>query len=203
MKPITERILKRVRTKGRGSVFTNKDFTEMGSRTSVAQALHRLAQRGEIRRIGRGLYDYPRRSDLLDKTLSPEMPAVAKVLARSKGVEIQPSGAVAANLLGLSTQVPAKWIFLTDGRAASYPVQNQTIVFKHVTPKMLFRGRPTSQIVLQALRYLGDEGVDHRVIEKLRNRLSEVDKRALVRDAKYTTDWLFDCVRRIVGGPEV
>lgn len=198
----TSRILARIRAQGRGRTFTNKDLLDLGNRTVVAQALQRLMRRGYIRRIGRGLYLYPRRSELLNKELAPNVPDAAKAIARSKGIRIQPNGATAANLLGLSTQVPAQWVFLTDGPNRAYRLGNQTIVFRHVSPRMLFPGRPTSHAVLQALRYLGRDGVDDDVIKRLSARLSPSDKRALVRDAKFSANWLVEIAKRIAGSDQ-
>ena len=114
MQDIEKSLLNRVRGSGKGWCFTPTDFADLGGTAAVWTALHRLAQRRIIRRLAQGLYDFPRTHAELGM-LSPDPEAVAQALARSRGIRIQPSGAYAANLLGLSEQVPARIVFLTDG----------------------------------------------------------------------------------------
>src|SRR3546814_11857678 len=106
--------MKRVRGKGRGWVFTPKSFVDFGTRGSVDMALSRLVTAGDIRRIGRGLYDYPRQHDKLG-ALSPDPANVAKALSTQSGDKLAPSGAAAAHRLGLSTPVPARASYATTG----------------------------------------------------------------------------------------
>lgn len=116
MSTIQNTILDRIRRQGRGKVFTPKDFLDLGSRDAADQSLSRLAKAGEIQRLGRGLYHYPLINERLGISLSPDLDEIAEALARQTGSKVVPSGAVAANRLGLSTQVPAKPVYLTDGR---------------------------------------------------------------------------------------
>ena len=107
-------VLSKIYGGGRGSVFTPMRFLELGSRQAVDLALHRLTQQGTIRRIARGLYDYPKTSELVG-ILPPSPEAIAKALAGPEALRLQPAGAYAANLLGLSEQVPARVVYFTDG----------------------------------------------------------------------------------------
>lgn len=111
---VTQQIVRRATAKGRGAVFTPSDFLDLGSRAAVDQALSRIARAGRLRRVTRGLYDYPR----IDPQLGPLTPstyAVAQALARETGSLVQVAGAQAANMLGVSLQVPAQTTYLTDG----------------------------------------------------------------------------------------
>nr|QEG97822.1 hypothetical protein AgrTiKerr27_00092 [Agrobacterium tumefaciens] len=118
--------MKRARAGGRGSVFTPSDFLDVAARAAVDQALSRLARNGKLRRLTRGLYDFPKVHPQLG-ALSPRPDDVAKALARETGSQVQIAGARAANALGLSTQVPAHSIYLTDGgRRAAFPPNNAT-----------------------------------------------------------------------------
>src|SRR5579859_6816774 len=112
MKPMVDQILSRVRRRGRGAVFTPKDFLDLGGRAAVDQALSRLAKAGGIRRLARGIYDFPRMSPRLG-VLSPAPEAVAKAVAQQTDSAVQVTGAQAANALGLSMQVPAQPVYLT------------------------------------------------------------------------------------------
>jgi hypothetical protein len=117
---IGERIVYRARGTGSGWAFSPRDFADFGGRSTIDTALHRLAQKGQVRRVIRGIYDYPRFSKFLAQQLGPDIDQVARAVARKFRWRIQPSGALALNLLGLSTQVPARAIYLSDGPDRAY-----------------------------------------------------------------------------------
>jgi hypothetical protein len=200
MTSVQDDILGRIRKQGRGKVFIPKDFLDLGSRDAADQALFRLARSGTIERLGRGLYHYPWMNERLGIPLGPDLDEIAEALARQTGSRVVPSGAVAANRLGLSTQVPAKPVYLTDGRTRQVRVGNTTIQIRHAAPKELPAGTRMSAMVFQALRYLGQAAVDDQVITRLRRALSAGQQRELLRDARYTTDWIGSVVRRVVEG---
>lgn len=121
MMTISDTILRRIRAKQRGWVFTPKDFLDVGSRAAVDQTLSRLAKSGVIRRLDRGLFDYPKKHPILGM-LSPAADKVAQAITSKTGDKAMPSGAMAANMLGLSTQVSAKPVFVTNGKSRSKPL---------------------------------------------------------------------------------
>lgn len=194
---IQNTMVARLRRQGRGKVFTPKDFLDIGSREAVDQALSRLARTETVRRLGRGLYCYPKINKRLGIAIPPDVEEIADALARQTGSRIAPSGATAANRLGLSTQVPAKPVYLTDGRSRQVRVGNFVVVIKHVSPKELPVGNRTSATVLQALRHLGKDAVDAAVVSRIRKALSPRERSRLLQDARYTTDWIADAVRKI------
>ena len=198
MSTIQVDILDRIRGQGRGKVFTPKDFLDLGSRDAVDQSLSRLVKSGEIQRLGRGLYHYPRMNERLGIPLGPDLDEIAEALARQTGSRVVPSGAVAANRLGLSTQVPAKPVYLTDGRTREVRIGSTTFQLRHAAPKELPVGCRTSAMVFQALRHLGPAAVDDQVVVQLRHALSPEQRQELLRDARYTTDWIAAIVRQIV-----
>jgi len=114
MTAVADRIIKRVRGKGRGWTFTPKDFLDLGTRASVDMALTRLVDTGHIRRISRGLYDYPKLHDRLG-ALTPDADTIVQAVATQSGQKVVASGAQSANRLGISTQVPAKSSYATSG----------------------------------------------------------------------------------------
>ena len=109
------KVISRIRGTGMGWAFSPRDFLDLGERPTIDSALHRLVQQGKIRRIIRGIYDFPRASKFLKGPLSPDIDQVARALARKFRWRIQPSGATALNILGLSTQVPARIVYRSDG----------------------------------------------------------------------------------------
>lgn len=200
-KNIQDKIVTQLRRKGRGKVFTPKDFLDIGSRDAIDQALSRLAKAKTVQRLGRGLYSFPKVNKRLGIPIPPDVDEIADALARQTGSRIVPSGATAANRLGLSTQVPAKPVYLTDGRSRRVQIGKFTVVVKHAPPKELPIGNRLSATVLQALRYLGKDGVDSTVVDRIRKALSSKHRSQLIKDARYTTDWIADVVRRIAAEP--
>jgi hypothetical protein len=197
-----DKILDRIRTQDRGKVFIPKDFLDLGSRAAADQSLSRLVRGGEVQRLGRGLYHYPQMNERLGIPLAPDLDEIADALGRQTGSRIVPSGAVAANRLGLSTQVPAKPVYLTDGRTRQVRIGSTVIQLRHAAPKELPVGSRTSAMVFQALRYLGQAAVDEQVIARLRRSLSAEQRQELLRDARYTTDWIAAVVRQIAQDEE-
>ena len=164
--PYTTQYLAEFMARRVGWVFTPAHFRDLGNDIGIRKALQNLSDRGLIRRLARGLYDYPSTHPKLG-VLSPTPEKIALALAGKDNLRIQPSGAYAANLLGLSEQVPAKAIFLTDGTNRKIAVGKQEIILKQTTPKNMAAARRTSGLVIQALRYMGQRNVDDSVVNRL------------------------------------
>ena len=148
---VSKSLLQRIQHKGRGSVFSAKDFLDIGSRAAVDQTLSRLARKGVIRRLNWGLYDYPKTSKSLG-LLSPAPIVVAQAMARQTGSKIQITGARAANTLGLTDQVPAKVVYLTDGPSRTIKIGNQSISLRHASKRNLVGAGLPSGTVFQAFK---------------------------------------------------
>jgi len=196
MQSITAKIKRRLQSKGRGYVFTKSHFIDLGSVKAVAKALERLADANIIRRIARGLYDYPKKHPSLGE-LPANYESIARALAGRDSLKVQPSGAYAANLLGLTEQVPAKIIFLTNGATRTVRVNKQQIVLKRTTPKNMATSERISGLVIQALRYLGKDNVDDKVIGILKKRLTRNDKQQLIKDIRYAPAWICEIFRQL------
>lgn len=194
---IASSIRQRIMRNGRGSIFAPLDFLDIGSRASVDQALSRLADQGMIRRLTRGLYDYPRKSARLG-LLSPSADDIAKAIARKDNQVLQPSPAMAANQLGLSTQVPSKPIYMTDGPTRTKTVGRQVIQFRNASSKTLVGAGQKTGTVFQALRYVGKNRVDNRVVDKLARSLDDKDRALLAKQSKYVPAWMHPVVQQIV-----
>ncbi len=193
---VDSQVLARIRHQGPGTVVTPADFVDLGPRNAVDLALSRNARSGAIRKLARGLYDLPRRDARLgDLSSSPD--EVASALAGRDGARLQASGAHAANLLGLSDQVPVRLTFLTDGRSRRVQLGRQQVILKHTTPKQMATAGRISGTVIQALRWLGRDHVDDKVVATLRRRLSGADKRQLQQDLRYAPTWVGDVLRQI------
>jgi hypothetical protein len=178
-------------------VFTPKDFLDLGSREAADQSLSCLVKSGAIQRLARSLYHDPRVSERLGIAISPDPDEIAEALGRQTGSRVLPSGAAAANRLGLSTQVPAKPVYVTDGRTRRVRIGAMVFQIRLAPPKELWAASRISALVFQALRHFGQEAVDEQVIARLRRALSADQRRELLRDARYTIEWIASVVLQV------
>lgn len=195
---ISDQVVRRIRRWKKGAVFTPKDFLDLGGRAAVDQALSRLADKGAIRRLTRGLYDSPRVSPKLGP-LSPDPHVVAQALARASGGKLQVAGAQAANSLGLSTQVPAKTEYLTSGPTREVTLGKRVVTLRHASPKVLVAPGSKAGTVVQALRYLGPDGAA-QAADRLGPTLGDADRQALRRVAPNVPGWMRPVLSRLATG---
>ena len=182
-------ILRRVAEKGRGWAFTPHDFADLGDPRSIGMALTRLVRDGKIRRIARGLYDCPHPHPVLGEA-GATSDAVVDAVARSRHLRLLPSPQVAANQLGLSSRVPSRMIYQTDGAPAKVVLGNWQIVFRRNTGRRLALAGRASGLVAQALRDVGRDKVTTDVIEHLRHRLDADAKEQLMADVTLVPAWM-------------
>lgn len=192
---IADKILAKLRTQ-RGPVPT-RDFLCLGNRTAVDQSLSRLVRKGTIRRIQRGLYDLPRMGKLLDQPLTPSPDELVRAWAKNNGLKVVPSGARAANALGLSTQVPAKIMYYTNGRTQTLKLGPYTVQLLNRGPKTMDVSGRIAPLVLQALRHIGRDGVRPEVIYRLRSTLSQKEKAELERNLRHAPAWMLPVIKEI------
>ena len=186
---IEAQLKRRIYGSGRGSVFTATDFLDLGGRAAVDVALSRLAAQGSIRRLARGLYDYPKVHATLGP-LHPKPEVVARALAQRDGVRLQPAGAYAANLLGLSDQVPAKIVFLTDGASRVVKLGPMEVILRRTTPRNMATAGRLSGLLIQALRYMGEAHIGPEHIARLRRTIPANERSRLARDLRYAPAWM-------------
>ncbi len=179
------------------AVFVASDFADIAEINTVRQCLSRLEQSGDIQRIMPGVYYQPVYSQLLGEFEVPSPHHVAAALARKFNWTIAPAGATALNQLGLSTQVPAQWTYISDGPYNSFSFGNTVIEFKHRNNKEISGMSSMSALVIQALKALGKNNIDDTVIAKLRRILTTEQKTALLTEAKQTTAWVYQIIKRI------
>jgi hypothetical protein len=194
-----KRIFGKISQRGRGWVFSPDDFQDLGDPRFIGMALSRLVSTGTIRRLARGLYDYPE-SDPALGALAPSPDAIAKALAGRHNIRLLPSGSYALKLLGLTQDLAAPVVFLTDGRSRTVHVGDQEIRLKQTTPRNMGPAGRTSGLVIQALRHLGQQQVNPDVIVKLSKRLSAEEKKQLLEDLPYAPAWVRTHLREIAKG---
>jgi hypothetical protein len=201
MKTTAYKIIRRIYGHGRGWCFTSNHFRDLGSPEAIRINLYRLEKRGVIRRLARGLYDYPKKHPIIG-ILSPSPEKIAKAISERDAIRIQPSGAYTANLLGLTEQVPAKSVFLTDGPRRKIRIGNQEIVFKKTTPRNMATAGRASGALINALKYIGNRQISIHHIESLKNSLNSNALTQLAEDKKYAPIWMHQVIDRIVEEPD-
>lgn len=196
LQSIDSRILATIHGRGRGSVFVPADFLDLGSREAIDIALHRLARKGTIRRLARGVYDFPKKHPVLGM-LSPSADEVARALAGRDRTRLQPTGAYAANILGLSEQVPAKAVFLTDGPSRTVKIGPTTIQLRRTTPRNMEAAGRLSGLLMQALRELGEEHITPERREHLKRTIPADKRRELLKDLRLAPAWMHPIFREL------
>ena len=195
-------IMKRVGRMPVGECFSRSDFADLGTRLAVSQVLSRQERAGVLVSPVRGYYCRRRRSKLLGIEMPPDYAALAAAIARNSGWAIVPCGDIAANDLGLSTQVPAVWSYVSTGPYRTYEVGKTRIVFKHTANRDLFNMSKKSALCVQALKAFGKNGVTPETIKRLALALSNRERKALVDEAPHVTSWIYDVVKQIAKGDD-
>lgn len=198
IKSYSNLILKRIRGKRRGWVFIAKDFIDLASRNTIDQILYRLVKQGIIRKLKRGVYDFPIIHHKLG-SITPSLDTLAQTLANQTNDSIQPSGATAANRLGLDTQVPAKTTYITSGHSKQKQIAGYTIRLKHSKLLAQLDAVPNLKPVVLALYHLGKNHIDNSVINKLTRSLTVKDKSDLFKLISKIPQWMVPFIFKITG----
>lgn len=193
---IDSQIARQVQLSVPGTVFTPDVFALVGSRAAIDKALQRLVTRGELRRLSRGLYDKPRHDELLG-TLWPTVDAVVQALAGKDMLRTQPAGVYAANMLGLSEQVPAKIVFLTDGISRTVKAGPMQISFKRTTPRQMAASGRLSGLLIQAFKSLGAPHITPARIERLRQTIPAAERALVLQDMALAPAWMRPFLREV------
>ena len=180
-----------------GTVFVATDFVEIANKTSINTYLSRLVNEKLIRRILRGVYYKAEYNEFLEEYVAPLPDDVAHALSRNYGWTIVPCGDTALNILGLSTQIPAAWVYVSDGKYDEYTYDNTTIKFKRTTNKEISKLSYKTALVVQALKALGKDGVKEATITKLKNTLTNEEKDTLLAESKAVTSWIYEYIKVI------
>lgn len=190
-------IVKKIESMEPGSVFIANDFLDMASYERVRNILNRLVIDGEIQRVLKGVYYQPRFSDLINEYEAPNVHRVAQAIARKYNWTIAPSGKTALNILGLSTQVPAKWSYISDGRYITYSFDGIEIEFKKRSNAKISGMSPMTALVIGAIKSLGKDGVTEVQIETIRKKLTEEEKTILLEEGKTASAWIYEVLRKV------
>lgn len=191
---IENKILKKVSDNKRGKIFFPKDFSKIGSSINVRQALNRLEQKQILIRLAHGIYLYPKEHKMLG-ILLPTLEEIAEAISKRDKARIIPTGIQALNKIGLSTQVPLNLVYLTDGSSRTIKIGNGTIKFKKASPKILSIKNETVLLVIQALRELGHENMDEKIINRIKEILATIEPQTLNHDLKKAPVWIYELIK--------
>ena len=189
------RILIKIRKARRGSLYFADSFLAFGTSKAVNKALERLVEKKEIIRVATGIYTRPKQSKLLG-SLTPGVEEIAEAIAKRDNARIVPTGSYAQNVLGLSTQVPMKMVYLTDGAARKVKAGNYTITFKKTTPKNLSSRGSISELAIQALKSIGKDNVTKEEEEIIIEHLKKEKQSHLEHDIRLAPEWIRKILRK-------
>ena len=197
-KGFSEELDKRLAETAAGMPIVASDFSDIANVRTIRELLNIRIRNGTMRRIMPGIYVIPKKNKLLNVEVPVTPEAMAHAIARNHNWTIAPSEQTALNMLGLSTQVPATWKYISDGPYTSYELDGTVIQFMHTTNKNISSMSPTSSLIVQALKALGKEELKDEVLEKIATRLTIADAEKLIDDTSRTTAWIRDAIREIV-----
>ncbi len=197
MKKLEDKAFYFIAGHGRGWAFSSSDLIEKFSRSQADNLLRELVKKDKIRRVARGVYDYPKYSEFLNQYLSPDIDQVAMAIARKFNWQIEISGESALNFLGLSTQVEAKYTYLSNGANKTYDILGTKLEFKKSNLKNIGFRYKESSLIVQALKALGKEHFNSEVTKKIQGRLDEKKCKKILKDTKNTTSWIYESIKEI------
>ncbi|WP_434334632.1 DUF6088 family protein [Mycoplasma capricolum subsp. capricolum] len=180
-----------------GKVFISNDFLDIASNETVRRTLNKLVNENKIKRIMNGFYYNPEYSELIHEYEMFTVNELAFSIARKYNWEIAPFGIACLNILGLSTQVPAKMIYVSNGKNKTYKIQKREIEFKKVNNKEISNMSLKTKIVIQAIKEIGKNELNQKDINKIQNQLSNTEKQNLLKEAKNTIAWIYEYIKKI------
>lgn len=193
-----QEIRSRIEAARTGSVFVASDFADITETKRISEYFVRLSADNTVKSIMRGVYYKPKYSKMLDEYIAPAPDAVAHALARNYGWSIIPCGDTALNLLGLSTQVPVVWSYVSDGPYKEYSYDNTTIKYKHTANKEISNISPKTALVIQAIKTLGKDNTHNEtIIERIKAETTPDERKKMLTEARYSTSWIYEVIKTI------
>jgi hypothetical protein len=190
----------RINNMNEGEIFTTFDFSDLSNRTTIRKYLGRCCESKKIKRVFDGVYEKPKFSHLLKEYVPTDPEKIAYALAKTYHWSIAPCGDIALNKLGLTTQVPVIWSYVSDGPYRTFEWENIILKFKHRTNREISDLSEQTILLIEALRALGKENIDEKVINHLRNILSDNDKSVILKESTTCSEWIFETIRKVCTG---
>lgn len=199
MESVDDKILKSLRKRGKGCVFSTEEYAHYGDPDTVQKALSRMVQKGLLLHVCHGIYCYPKvEKELGLGVMYPSYEDIARVIAKRDKVRIFPAGALAQNMLGLSTQVPMNVVYLTEGSNRKVNIKNgRGILFRHVSPKKLAFNDKLAMLIATALRDLGSKNITEEHKQQLKIVLSQHPGTFSTHDMKLMPLWIRNLINEL------
>lgn len=194
---IYDKVKNRIDDAKEGTIFVTSDFADIANITTIRKYLGRQVAANSIVRIMNGVYEKPKYSKLLKEFVPADPEKVAYAIARNYHWTIAPCGDVALNKLGLSTQVPVVWSYISDGPYRGFSCDNIKITFKHRTNREISKMTEITSLAVETIKSLGKERIDNKVITQLKNKLSEIDKSRILKEATGVSEWIYEILRKV------
>jgi len=180
--------------------FFANDFLDIASNATVRQILKRLADEDKIKRVIDGFYYNPKYSELIGEYEAVSIHELALAIARKYNWNIAPYSSTALNLLGLSTQVPTHYKYISSGRYKEYKIGDTILEFKKVNPGEIANMSLKTATVIQAIKSLGKENINTQVMQKIRENLTQEERTDLMNESKSVPAWIYEVIREICEG---
>lgn len=190
-------IAKRIDEASFGSAFVTSDFTDLAEYETAKKTIARLEQKGRLRRVLRGVYDKPKFSSLLQEYAAPIPDQIAHAIARNYNWRISASGNTALNQLGLSTQVPADWSYISTGPYKKYTFGKTTLAFSHRSDSQMIGMSEKTLLLIQALKAIGQGNASDADIKRIRKRFSSDERQIILSESRHTISWIYEVIKEI------
>lgn len=200
MSSYTEKISDKINDFDSHKVFFANDFLDIASYETARKTLNRMVNERKIQRVIGGFYYNPRYSDLIGEYEAASIHELARAIARKYNWDIAPHGSTALNLLGLSTQVPTHYTYISSGRYKTYKIADTVLEFKKVNPGEIANMSLKTATVIQAIKSLGKEHINDQVVQKIRENLTDKERKDLMNESKSVSAWIYEVIREICEG---
>ena len=194
---VMESIKTRIHAMNDGDIMTTADFADLANLTTIRKHLGRCVDKGLIRRVFDGVYEKPHYSRLLDEYMPTDPEKVAYALARTFHWTIAPCGDIALNRLGLTTQVPSVWSYVSDGPYRTFSWDHIQLKFKHKTNREISMLSAQTILITEALRALGKERITPDIIGQLRKIIPECDREKILTESSSCSEWIHETIRKV------
>lgn len=200
MSSYTEKISDKINDFDSHKVFFANDFLDIASYETARKTLNRMVNERKIQRVIGGFYYNPRYSDLIGEYEAASIHELARAIARKYNWDIAPHGSTALNLLGLSTQVPTHYTYISSGRYKTYKIADTVLDFKKVNPGEIANMSLKTATVIQAIKSLGKEHINDQVVQQIRENLTGKERKDLMDESKSVSAWMYEVIREICEG---
>nr|WP_317632449.1 DUF6088 family protein [uncultured Flavobacterium sp.] len=179
-----------------GEIFFSDDFVSYGSAENIRKVLSRLEEDGLVMRLAHGIYLKPKKDTLLG-IVYPTTEEIAKQIAQRDKARIAPTGVMALYLLGLTTQIPLKAVYLTDGSQREVKIGNRNIKFKKTVPRSFAIKDGLLHLIVQAFKEVGQNGTTEEFLQKIASSVHRLETKVIDTQLRYAPVWIQKIISKL------